>query len=154
MNDARDSLRAWLDLLTASNALKKSVDTALRADFDISISRFDILAALHRAEPQGLRAGALTRRLKVTDGNTTQVTARLLKEGLVKRAVDTQDRRAAIFSLTPKGRRLFEKMAAAHQQWIAEAFVGLSPAEIKSLRELLSQIRLPSDDQEDEKDAA
>ncbi len=140
MSDDREALRAWLELLDASQGLKKAVDTGFRSRFRHSISRFDVLSALDRAGGEGLRAGALTERLKVSDGATTQVTAPLIREGLVKRIADPQDGRVAIFTLTKKGERVFADMAAAHRQWIDDAFAGLTPAQMKTLRRLLSQI--------------
>lgn len=140
MNDDRDSLRAWLALLGVSRGLEKAVDSGLRGRFGHSISRFDVMAALDRAGREGLRAGALTERLMVSDGATTQVTAPLIREGLVKRVADPKDGRAAIFSLTRKGQAMFSKMAAEHRRWIDDAFASLSPADLKSLRTLLAEI--------------
>ncbi len=140
MNDDREALRAWLDLLAASQGLKKAVDTGFRSLFGHSISRFDVLSALDRAGAAGLRAGALTERLMVSDGATTQVTAPLIREGLVKRSNDPADGRVAIFSLTKKGEKIFSEMAAEHQQWIVDAFAALSPSQLKTLRRLLAQI--------------
>jgi DNA-binding MarR family transcriptional regulator len=140
MTDDRDALRAWLALLAMSRSLEKAVDAGFRSRFGHSISRFDVLSALERAGAGGLRAGALTERLMVSDGATTQVTAPLIREGLIRRAADPNDRRAAVFSLTRKGERLFADMAAEHRGWINEAFAALSPAQMKSLRRLLSRI--------------
>jgi DNA-binding MarR family transcriptional regulator len=137
---ATEALRAWLALLGASRGLEKAVDAALRSRFGHSISRFDVLAALDRAGPEGLRAGALTESLMVTDGATTQVTAPLVREGLVRRVADPRDGRAAIFTLTRKGEKIFASMALEHRAWIDEAFAALSPAQLKSLRRLLSEI--------------
>jgi DNA-binding MarR family transcriptional regulator len=152
MNDDREALRAWLALLAASGRLKKSVDGLFRSRFGLSIARFDVLAALDRAGPRGLRAGALTERLMVSDGNTTQVTAPLIRDGLVRRDPDPEDRRAAIFTLTRKGERVFAEMAAEHRALIADAFAGLSETQMRSLRRLLS--RLPTDGLAARKDAA
>lgn len=140
MSDDREALRTWLDLLAVSQGLKKAVDTGLRSRFGHSISRFDVLSALERAGPEGLRAGALTERLMVSDGATTQVTAPLIRDGLVKRVVDRDDARVAIFTLTRKGERVFAEMAAEHRSWIDDAFAGLTPPQMKTLRRLLSQI--------------
>ncbi|MEK7266826.1 MAG: MarR family transcriptional regulator [Pseudomonadota bacterium] len=140
MSDDRDAVRTWLALLGASRGLEKAVDTGLRGRFGHSISRFDVLSALDRAGAEGLRAGALTERLMVSDGATTQVTAPLIREGLVRRISDPEDGRAAIFSLTKKGAKLFAGMAAEHRQWIDCAFEALTPAQMKSLRRLLVQI--------------
>lgn len=146
------ALRAWLDLLTTSNAVKKSVDTTLRSQFGVSISRFDVLSTLERAEPDGLRAGDLSQRLMVTEGNTTQVTAPLIRDGLVKRTSSAEDRRVAIFRLTRKGAKLFEKMAGEHRRWIGAAFGGLSQNDMETLRLILAKIDLRLDNEE--KDAA
>ncbi len=141
----RDALRAWLDLLIASNAIKKSIDTALRSQFGLSISRFDVLSALDRAGPDGLRAGDLSQRLMVTEGNTTQVTAPLIRDGLVKRVSSNEDGRVAIFRLTRKGEKLFQKMADEHRSWVGDAFAGLSQSELATLRRLLAKLNLPLD---------
>ncbi len=153
MSDDRDAIRAWLVLLGASRSLEKAVDAGLRARFGHSISRFDVLSALERAGAEGLRAGALTERLMVSDGATTQVTAPLIREGLVRRTQDPEDRRAAVFSLTKKGERIFTDMAAEHRAWINDAFAALSPAQLNTLRRLLSRIE-PQKIARSRKDAA
>lgn len=140
MSDDRDSLRTWLALLGASRGLEKAVDAGFRARFGHSIARFDVLSALDRAGARGLRAGALTERLMVSDGATTQVTAPLIREGLVRRTADPKDGRAALFSLTKKGERIFADMAAAHRGWIDDVFAALTPAQMKTLRRLLAQV--------------
>jgi len=140
MNDDREALRAWLALLAASRGIEKAVDTGLRSRFGHSISRFDVLSALDRAGADGLRAGALTERLMVSDGATTQVTAPLIREGLVRRGADPNDGRVVIFSLTKKGEKIFAEMAGEHRAWIDDAFAQLSPARMKMLRRLLSEI--------------
>ncbi len=153
MKDGRDALRAWLALLGASNALKKSIDARMRSQFGLSISRFDVLAALDRAGKGGLSAGALSSHLKVTEGNTTQVTAPLIKDGLVRRMTSPNDGRVAIFALTRRGRRLFAAMAEANRGWVAEAFAALTPAQIATLRNLLHALH-PSPAQSEEEAAA
>lgn len=140
MTDDREAVRTWLALLGASRGLEKAVDAGFRGRFGHSISRFDVLSALDRAGEEGLRAGALTERLMVSDGATTQVTAPLIREGLVRRGADPNDGRAAIFTLTRKGERIFADMAAGHRAWIDEAFARMTPAQMKTLRRLLSQI--------------
>jgi len=143
MTDGRDTLRAWLSLLNTSNVIKKTIDGQLRTRFGISISRFDVMSALQRCEPKGLRAGELSRQLMVTDGNTTQVTAPLVRDGYVERRTSPHDARGVIFSLTPKGRGLFNAMAVEHKEWIQNAFENLSETELTRLRDLLD--RLPSE---------
>jgi DNA-binding MarR family transcriptional regulator len=144
MKDGRDTLRAWLALLSASNAIKKTVDARMRQRFGLSISRFDVLAALDRAGEGGLTAGALSTHLKVTEGNTTQVTVPLVSEGLVRRRVSSSDGRVAIFELTKKGQRVFAEMAEANRHWVAEAFSPLTADQISALRNLLGVLNHPA----------
>jgi len=154
MTAPRDAIRAWLDLLGASNAIKKSVDTQLRSAFGVSISRFDILSALERAGPDGLRAGVLSQQLMVTEGNTTQVTSPLIRDGLVKRKTSREDARVAIFTLTKKGERLFAKIAAEHQNWVGSVFSGLSKSELVAFRKILRKLNITGGAAQPEKDAA
>lgn len=140
VSDNHETLRTWLALLRLSRGLEKAVDAAFRRRFGHSISRFDVLSALDRAQPRGLRAGALTAKLMVSDGATTQVTAPLVREGLVTRRVDPSDGRVAIFALTKRGKRIFTDMAREHRQWIDEAFATLSAAQLTALRGLLGEI--------------
>lgn len=143
MTDSREPLRAWLDLLGASTAIKKGLDARMRKQFGLSLARFDVLAALHRAGADGLSAGGISEHLKVTEGNTTQVTAPLVKDGLVVRMPSAEDGRVAIFQMTTKGRRLFERTAEANRRWVAEAFADLAPNDLKTLRRLLSALKSP-----------
>lgn len=154
MTVGQDTLRAWLHMLKAANALKKSIDGKLRDEYGMSLARFDVLAALERAGPTGLRAGALSQRLMVTEGNTTQVTATLIRDGLIRRAVSREDGRVAIFKLTKKGEKLFADMAAANREWVAEAFSGFVRPELAAFRTLLDKLNLPLNKIDAGKDAA
>ncbi|MEZ5897272.1 MAG: MarR family transcriptional regulator [Parvularculaceae bacterium] len=150
----RNALRAWLDLLTASNAIKKEIDAKLRSEFGITISRFDVLSALDRVGPAGQRASDLSKMLLVTDGATTQVVAPLIRDGFVARTPCPNDGRAVILKLTKKGQRLFVRMARVHKQLIDEKFASLTPNQISTLRGLLSKIDLPHLAAQDERNAA
>jgi DNA-binding MarR family transcriptional regulator len=140
-----DALDAWLDLLRASESIKKAIDTRFRSQFGHSISRFDVMAALARAQVRGggLRAGELSEELMVTEGNTTQVTAPLVREGLVSRRKSKDDARVVIFTLTKKGVRLFDAMAAAHRQWIWRIFDTFTDKELIQLGRFMSRLEPP-----------
>jgi DNA-binding MarR family transcriptional regulator len=89
----------------------------------------------------GLRMSELSRRLMVTGGNVTGLTDQLVAEGLVVRREDRSDRRAYTVSLTPKGRRQFDAMAAEHERWIVESLGGFSAGEREALYELLGRLK-------------
>ena len=138
--DHKLSLRLWLRLLSCSALLEKTVRARLTAEFDTTLPRFDVLAALERT-PDGLQLCQLSRYLLVSNGNVTPVIARLVSEGLVDRRVDTSDGRVVRVSLTPEGRGAFLQMAAAHEAWIETMLSGLDHADQTELLTLLTRLR-------------
>jgi DNA-binding MarR family transcriptional regulator len=98
------------------------------------------MAQLER-HPEGLKMKELSHRLMVTGGNVTGITDQLVAEGLVERMAVEGDRRAFLVRLTPAGRSSFERMAAQHEQWIVEAFDGLSAKDLDSLHKLLGKVK-------------
>lgn len=135
-----DELRLWLRLLTCTQLIEKQVRSHLRAQFDTTLPRFDLMAQLERA-PDGMKMKELSRRMMVTSGNITGITDQLEAEGLVERAEVEGDRRAYLVRLTPKGRQQFNAMAQAHEAWIVDAFASLSARDIQTLHALLGKVK-------------
>jgi DNA-binding MarR family transcriptional regulator len=117
----RSSVRLWLRLLSCTITIEKEVQRRFAAR-GATLPRFDVLAALDR-HPQGMNMGALSRALLVSNGNATQLVQKLAKEGLVRMRTAPDDRRSSIVRLTPKGRAEFDRLAAAHHDWI-DALLG------------------------------
>jgi DNA-binding MarR family transcriptional regulator len=134
------ALRLWLRLLACTNLIEAPLRQRLRAQFDGSLPRFDLMAQLDRHDG-GLRMRELSRRLMVTGGNVTGLTDRLVAEGLVERSEDPADRRGATVQLTAEGRRQFRAMAKAHEVWVAGLFEGLSAAQQAQLFDLLGRLK-------------
>ncbi|WP_425434099.1 MarR family winged helix-turn-helix transcriptional regulator [Paraburkholderia lycopersici] len=138
--DSHMGLRLWLRLLTTTNLVQAELRRRLRAEFDTTLPRFDLMAQLERY-PEGLRMTELSRRLMVTGGNVTGITDQLEKEGLVVRDVAPDDRRSFTVRLTHEGRALFDRMAAAHEQWVVELLGGLSLDEKSKMHERLGKLK-------------
>ena len=135
-----EALRLWLRLLTCTQIVEKQVRSRLRERFDTTLPRFDLMAQLERA-PEGLKMNELSRRMMVTGGNVTGITDQLAAEGLVDRVDVEGDRRAYRVRLTAKGRKLFHDMAHQHENWIVDAFAGLSDKDISTLHRLLGKVK-------------
>ena len=135
------ALKLWLRLLACTNKMENEIRGRLRAKFDTTLPRFDLMAQLERS-PAGLKMNELSQRLMVTGGNVTGITDQLEKEGLVLRASDPNDRRAYTVKLTAAGRSEFAKMAAVHEQWVIELFAGLNTAEKEQVYRLLAKLKL------------
>lgn len=138
--DHHQSLKLWLRMLSTTVMIENEIRNRLRAEFDITLPRFDLMAQLER-HPDGLRMGELSKRMMVTGGNITGITDQLEQEGLVMRVTDKQDRRAYSVKLTPAGRKAFKTMAGVHEAWVAELFAGLDAEQKSQMISLLSSVK-------------
>ncbi|MBZ2205824.1 MarR family winged helix-turn-helix transcriptional regulator [Massilia soli] len=139
-DDHHQSLKLWLRMLSCTTLIEAEIRTRLRAEFGITLPRFDLMAQLDR-HPDGLRMGELSKRLMVTGGNVTGITDQLEQEGLVVREAVPDDRRAYSVRLTPSGRRAFNRMASVHEGWITELMDGLNGQDKAALIALLSTMK-------------
>lgn len=135
-----EELRLWLRLLTCTQMIERDLRTRIRQTFDTTLPRFDLMAQLERA-PQGLRMSELSKRMMVTGGSVTGITDQLEAEGLVERMPVAGDRRAFSVRLTAQGREQFQAMAAVLEDWVVEAFAGLSSSDIAALHALLGKVK-------------
>ncbi|WP_210543972.1 MarR family winged helix-turn-helix transcriptional regulator [Rhodoferax sp. PAMC 29310] len=135
------ALKLWLRLLASTTQIEDEIRRRLRNRFDTSLPRFDYMAQLYR-QPDGLKMKDLSRYLMVTGGNVTGVTDELVRDGFVTRENSPADRRAWIVRLTEQGRKTFETMAQAHEQWILELFSGLDPSTVQQLYSQLGALRV------------
>ncbi len=138
--DSHMGLRLWLRMLTTTNLVQAELRKRLRAKFDTTLPRFDLMAQLER-HPEGLKMTELSRRMMVTGGNVTGITDQLEKEGLVTRDNDPNDRRSISVKLTPEGRAQFDRMAIAHEQWVVEMFGGLGLDEKSRMHQRLGKLK-------------
>lgn len=140
-------LRMWLSLLRASKTIETEIRERLRLEFDATLPRFDVMAALFRQSegtPQGMVQGismsSLSKFLMVSNGNVTGIVDRLVRDGLVERSQPDGDRRSWVIKLTSAGTQNFKKMATAHEQWIDELLSHYDGQEADLLSESLLAI--------------
>jgi DNA-binding MarR family transcriptional regulator len=131
-------LRLWLRMMAVHKLITNEARRRLRIAFNMSLSRFDLMAQLESTRA-GLRIGEISNRLMVTTGNITGLTDELEADGLVERAADPRSRRASLVRLTPKGRKLFRAAAKANAAWIAEFFSVLSTKDKKMMFEFFGE---------------
>lgn len=137
---SKASLRLWLRLLSCSMSIERRIRTRLEEEFQTTLPRFDVLAALER-EPDGLTMSQLSAALLVSNGNVTGIVNRLIEDLQVVRTVESDDRRIATVRLTRKGREAFQRMARAHEKWMDKMFASVSDAQMEQLMKLLASVR-------------
>jgi enoyl-CoA hydratase/carnithine racemase len=74
-------LRLWLKLLKATKHVEGELRENFRTAFDTTLPRFDVMAALDRAEA-GLKMSELSSVLRVSNGNVTGIVDRLVDDGI------------------------------------------------------------------------
>ena len=142
---SKQALRLWLRLLSCSIIVEKRIRVRLDEDFGTTLPRFDVLAALER-HSQGLTNAQLSASLMVSSGNVSGVVTRLIRDGLLTRKVDADDRRSATVRLTRKGRASFLKLASVHERWVDQMFSDLTDLEVTGLMKLLNALRRSIED--------
>jgi len=136
----QDELRLWLRLLTCTNMIEGQIRSRLRAEYDVTLPRFDLMAQLYRAS-DGMMMSEVSKRMMVSSGNVTLIVEHLVASGDVERRTSAHDRRAQLIRLTETGRANFRDMASAHEAWIANMFGGLNAKDIGNLMKLLAKTK-------------
>ena len=113
---------AWRALLQAYAALIRQLDTDLRENSGLRLADFDVLAQLADAGGQ-LRMTELAARALLSRSGLTRRVARLVDEGLVRRANASKDGRGVVVALTDAGIARLTETAPAHLRGVSRLFV-------------------------------
>ncbi len=119
----RRGLNAWSSLLRAHATLVRQLETDLERETGLALADFDVLAQLAGAGGQ-LRMTELATRALISRSGMTRRVARLVEEGLVRRADADADGRGVVVALTDAGVGRLTETAPVHARGIAEYFVS------------------------------
>src|SRR3954463_16312903 len=136
----RRGLEAWGSLLRAHATLMRRLDTDLERETGLALADFDVLAQLAIAHGE-LRMTELADRALISRSGMSRRVARLVDEGLVRRAKATTDARGVVVALTKAGIARLTETAPVHARGIANLFVAqLDDAELALLEHALSKV--------------
>jgi DNA-binding MarR family transcriptional regulator len=107
--------RAWHELMNRYHRISCVLDRTLQADHGISGSEFAVLEQLASADSCSLRLHDLGTTVHVTQSALSRLVARLEADGLLERAMCTEDRRSVFARLTPAGRELYRAARPTHR---------------------------------------
>lgn len=104
----------------------------------LTVPQFSVLEILyHKGD---LRVCEIIEKALSTGGNMTVVIENLVRDGLVSRSIDPNDRRVNLISITDKGRKLVSDIFPKHLENINEIFSVLEEDEKKNLISLLKKL--------------
>ena len=129
----------WRGMQALVGEIERNIDDELRAEWDISLGWFDVLASLQRL---GGRARPLdvSSDMRLPPSSVSRRLDRLEEEGWIARHkyVDANDHRAVDVELTKTGRRLWREMSVTYRRSLQALFaVHLDDADIADMQRVL-----------------
>ena len=138
----RRGLEAWRSLLSAHATLMRQLETDLEKETGLALADFDVLAQLALAGGE-LRMTELANRALISRSGMTRRVARLVEEGLVRRANANADARGVVVALTDAGVARLTETAPVHARGISKLFVAqLDDQELALLESALKKVTL------------
>lgn len=135
-------LDAWSALLRAHASLLRQLESDLEKQTGLPLADFDVLAQLAIAGGE-LRMTQLADRALISRSGMTRRVARLVAEGLVRRADAAADARGVVVTLTDEGVARLTETAPVHTRGISDLFVArLDDQELNALRSALEKVTL------------
>ena len=134
--------RAWRSLLRAHATLLRQLESDLERKTGLALADFDVLAQLALADGN-LRMTELANRALISRSGMTRRVARLVEEGLVRRAGADADGRGVVVTLTDAGLARLTETVPVHARGVSELFVArLEDAELEVLERALDKVTI------------
>lgn len=133
--DPESTAAFWVN--RASRSLLRHFDARLRP-FGFAMSHLPVLRAL--AGGRALSQTELAQIARVEQPTMAETLARMVRDGVVERAPNPDDKRRAKVSLTRRARALFPRAKAALIDGEREAMAGFTDEEKATLRQLLQRV--------------
>src|SRR5712692_6073645 len=136
----RRGIGAWTSLLQAHASLMRRLESELQEQTELALADFDVLAQLATAGGS-LRMTDLAARALISRSGMTRRVARLVEEGLVRRADADADARGVSVALTVVGVARLTETAPVHLRGVSELFVAqLDDEELAALKNALGKV--------------
>jgi len=141
LDEIPTALRAWGQLVRAQATAKRELATELQELHGLTMTAYEALFVLSRADGQRLKRVELAERLVLTPSGVTRLLEGLEAEGFVEKVACETDLRISYAQLTAAGRTKLEQASCGHNRSILELFEErFSPEEIEALATLLARL--------------
>jgi DNA-binding MarR family transcriptional regulator len=134
-------LHAWRGMLRVHAWLTKALDGELEAAHGLSLSSYEVLMYLDRADDQRMRMCDLAESVILSRSGLTRLVDRLERDGLLCRESCPSDARGAYAKLTPAGAAKIGEARPTHLAGVRSLFLDrLSANQQEHLHELWARI--------------
>lgn len=128
-------LREWSEVFMGRSMREF---TQFMRESGLSMPQFSAL--FHLRYHGGCGVSDIGGHLGVSNAAASQMIDRLVQQGLLKRSVDPNDRRAKQLRLTPDSQALIEASIRARQRWMEELTTALTPDEQTAIIQALQKL--------------
>ena len=126
------------EIAETAHALRRAFD---RRAVTLGVTRAQWKVLFRLSRTPGLRQVELADMLDVEPITLSRIIDRLQEAGLVERVADPADRRAWRLQVTDKAQPLIAKLRKLAEVLVDEAFAGITPDEVATMRINLHKIR-------------
>jgi len=135
-----DAAELYLHFIRFSASLGDMISRYLEA-FDLSTGRMSILMMLHTCDQAAVTPGELADRCGVTAATISRLVESLIREGLVARVPDPDNRRISPVQLTEKGQDLLVRVLPDYFCGIGSIFGHFEERDRQQFLDYLNQLQ-------------
>jgi DNA-binding MarR family transcriptional regulator len=119
---ARDDalVDSWRDLMERHARVSGALECVLQDEHGLGVSEFEVLERLAAGEKDERRMQELAESVHLSQSALSRLIGRLETEGLVSRAICSEDRRGIFACLTDAGRARYEAALPTQRRVLAE----------------------------------
>ncbi len=137
--ELRDAMRAYGRALAVADPIRLQ----FWDDRGLTMTQLRLMYVL--LVDDGCSVGELAGRMSVRPATVTGLTDRLVRQELIERQADLEDRRVVRVSLTAEGRRVLGEIEAAARAYLGPVFAGMGDDAVRRLTTLLEQFTAVAD---------
>jgi len=138
----------WRGMQALVGEIERNIDEELRAEWDISLGWFDVLASLQRLGGTA-RPSDVASDLRLPPSSVSRRLDRLEEEGWIARhrGGNDVDHRAVVVELTKSGRRLWREMSITYRRALQALFaIHLDGDDIADMQRVLDLLVIAGQD--------
>ena len=139
LNDAENHF--WRGFIAVGSTVLTEIETALKADADITFDDYEVLVHLSEAPDRRARMSDLSKQLLHSRSRLSQRIDRMATRGFVTREKCPEDKRGTFAVLTDAGFALIDGAAPDHVRAVREHLLDkLTPEQVDAGRDLFDRI--------------
>jgi DNA-binding MarR family transcriptional regulator len=113
-------LESWHELADRHARISCALERVLQDEHGLGVSEFEVLERLSAGEKEQHRMQELAESVYLSQSALSRLIGRLESEGLVSRAICSEDRRGIYACITEQGRARYEAARPTQRQVLAE----------------------------------